>query len=108
MSVPQTVSIDRSLVVSREYVVKTRFVSVSQIDLMCTDRMSVGDVAQAYQKALQMGECGSWPPPVGYWSKTDGRFKLTDGRHEFVARLMLGHRELFVAWVAKDESSTNQ
>ncbi len=95
---PQATYHDRSLVVPRSHVVKTAWVATSRVHLAHPAPMAVGDVDRAFQRVLHRGpENGGWPPPVGYW---DGEtFILTDGRHEYLATLMHGQRELFVAWV---------
>jgi hypothetical protein len=97
MSTPESFPVDRSMRVDPGEVVRTAWVSVEEVRLACRDRMAVGDVAAAYQRVLARGESAGWPCPVGFW---DGaRFVVTDGRHEFVATLMLGRRRLLVAWV---------
>ena len=57
-----------------------------------------GEVERAYRRQLELGSDQSWPPPTGYW-RTDRRFVLTDGRHRYVASLMLGMEFLLVAWL---------
>ena len=59
--------------------------------------MTPGDVGQAYQRLLQCGASQPWPCPTGSWGE-DGVFDLVDGRHQHLAAIMLGHRELLVAW----------
>lgn len=65
-------------------------------------RMAAGDIEGAMRKVLQMGECGSWPPPNGVW-REDGRFIIYDGRHEYMARLALGFDKIFVCWLAEKD-----
>jgi hypothetical protein len=89
--------IDRSLAVRPGQIVKTGYVDVFKCRLACRERMAVGDVAGAYQKLLQLGENSAWPCPNGHW---DGQqFVIHDGRHEYVAAVMLGRTHLFVAWL---------
>jgi hypothetical protein len=97
VSTPDVFAEDRSMRVGPNQVVVTGWVDVEQVQLACRARMAVGDVDRAFQRVLQRGECGGWPPPVGYWA--EGRFVLTDGRHEYLACLMHGHARMFVAWV---------
>lgn len=92
----EVVRIDRSLSIDRHQTVKTGWIPIHTVKLACTVPMSMGDVDRAYQRVLNNGP-GSWPPPVGHFD--GGAFVLSDGRHEFVARLMLGQQEMFVAWV---------
>lgn len=88
---------DRSLTVPRGAIVRTGYVAVENVRMACRERMSVGDVDRAFQKRLQHGDAQPWPCPNGRW---DGeRFELHDGRHEFIATLMLGHTHLLVAWI---------
>jgi hypothetical protein len=94
---PVALAEDRSLVVPPGSRVRTDYVAIDRISLACRDRMAVGDVDRAYQWQLQLGNQQRWPCPVGRW---DGeRFVITDGRHQYVASLMLGMEHLLVAWV---------
>jgi hypothetical protein len=96
------IAADRSMLVSPGQVVKTGYVDLFKCRLACRDRMAVGDVATAYQKLLQLGSGSAWPCPNGRW---DGDvFEIHDGRHEYVAAVMLGRTQLFVAWI-EDGSS---
>ena len=88
---------DRTLRVPAGATVATGYVAIENIILACRERMAVGDVNQAYQKALQLGSDQSFPPPNGRWE--GDRFIVHDGRHEVVARLMLGCTHVFVAWL---------
>lgn len=96
--------IDRSLVISRHQHVRTGWVPIHRVQLACAAAMSIGDVDQALRKIVNNGD-GSWPPPVGYWLDDQQTFCLTDGRHEWVARIMRGQRELFVAWVEEPRAT---
>lgn len=89
-------SVDRSMAVAPGQIIETGYVPVENVVLACRERMAVGDVNTAYQKRLQLGDHQSWPPPRGHWR--GDRFVVVDGRHEFVAALMLGQSHLFVAW----------
>lgn len=88
---------DRSLQIPAGAVVKTGYVDIFKVKLACRERMAVGDVDRAYQKKLQLGSSQSWPPPNGYWE--GDTFVIQDGRHEYIASVMLGHTHLFVAWI---------
>lgn len=91
---------DRSIAVPPGYVVQTGYVEIYRIRLACRERMAIGDVDRAYQRQLQLGEHQAWPCPRGHW---DGDiYVLVDGRHSYVATLMLGFEHLLVAWVVKD------
>lgn len=103
MSSPVTFAVDRTMVIPSGSIVKTQYVSIDQIKLSCRARMAVGDVDTAYRKRLGLGNAQPWPCPVGHWS--GDRFVITDGRHEYVAALMLGVENLLVAWVSATEDT---
>ena len=88
---------DRSLLVAPGQVVRTGYVDVFKCRLACRDRIAVGDVGEAYQKLLQVGNQSVWPCPNGHWE--GDVFVIADGRHEWLASVMLGRGEVFVAWV---------
>lgn len=96
-SVPVSIAADRSLAVPPGMLVRTGYVAVHKVRLACRDRMAVGDVKEAYEKLLQLGSHQPHPSPNGYW---DGdTFVIKDGRHQYVASLMLGHEHMLVAWL---------
>ena len=96
--------LDRQLVVPPGQRVATGYVPVDQVRLACHDRMAVGDVERPYQRRIQLAPAQPWPPPVGAW-KGEGeqlRFVIEDGRHDYVAALMLGYEWILVAWLELD------
>jgi hypothetical protein len=94
---PQLTTPDRHMAIPAGYLVITGYVSVEKVRLGCRDRMSVGDVETAYRKLLQLGDQQPFPCPNGEW---DGdTFVIHDGRHEYVASLMLGKNYILVAWI---------
>lgn len=99
MDAPVACAEDRSIAVPAGHVVVTGYVAVEDVRLACRDRMAIGDVDRAYQRRLQLADRQPWPCPRGHW---DGeRFVIVDGRHEFVAALMIGHSHLLFAWTAR-------
>lgn len=94
---PVRIAEDRSLLVPQGKVVRTGYVDVFACRLACRDRMSVGDVDRAYQKLLQCGADQPFPCPNGQWPEE--QFVIHDGRHAYVAALMLGWSHLLVAWI---------
>lgn len=97
MSAPVSFALDRSMKVPPGHIVKTGYVDVFKIKLACRDRMAVGDVGAAYQKLLQLGDHEQFPCPTGKWK---GKiFELHDGRHQWVASIMLGKTHMLVSWV---------
>ena len=88
---------DRSLLVPAGRRIVTGYVETHRVRMACRDRMSIGDVERAYRRQLSLGSSQAWPCPVGEW---DGdTFVLLDGRHAYVAALMLGIEWLLVAWI---------
>lgn len=97
MTQPAAFAPDRSLLVGPGQVVKTGYVDVWQCRLACRAPMAAGDVADAYRKALQFGDRSEWPCPNGRW---EGEvFWIHDGRHSWIASVMLGKTHILVAWV---------
>jgi hypothetical protein len=107
--VPESLRREESTAAMREWagptvppghVVLTGYVQVE--DVVClvqlASQLNPAAVERAYREQLAEGASQAWPPPSGYW-REDGRFVLTDGRHRFVAALMLGMRHLFVCWL---------
>ncbi len=89
---------DRCINVPPGQVVQTGYVDVFRVRLACRERMAVGDVDRAFQKLLRAGHHQPFPCPVGAW---DGdTFILHDGRHEWIASLMLGKTHILVAWLS--------
>lgn len=99
MTTPVSVALDRSLVVPNGRLVLTRWVSVWRCELACRDRMAVGDVQIAYNRLIQQDGHALWPLPTGRWNDDGSKFIIHDGRHEYIAALMLGHTHILVAWV---------
>jgi hypothetical protein len=88
---------DRSFAVPAGAIVRTGYVAVDKVRLKCRARMAIGDVEAAHRRLLQLGSACSFPPPNGRW---DGEtFEIADGRHEYVAALMLGRSHILVAWM---------
>lgn len=87
---------DRSISVQPGHRVVTGYVPIEQIRMGCRDRMSVGDVEAAYRRQLALGSNQAWPCPNGKWH--GDRFTIHDGRHAYVAALMIGLTHLLVAW----------
>lgn len=100
---PQLTTPDRHMTVPAGYVVVTGYVSIEKVRMACRARMAVGDIEVAYRKLLQLGEQQPFPCPNGEW---DGDiFVIHDGRHEYVASLMIGKEYILVAWLAPQPQS---
>lgn len=92
--------IDRSILVPRSKYICTAWITVSTCTLGNHAPMSPEAVEKAYRRLLSQGDAASWPPPNGEW--LGDRFVIHDGRHEYIASLMLGRTEILVAWMADD------
>lgn len=84
-------------------IVRTGYVPVESVILACRDRMAIGDVERAMQRRMACAPGQPWPCPVGEWR--GGRFVLYDGRHEFIAALMLGVEHVLMAWIEPASNS---
>jgi hypothetical protein len=95
---PSFVAPDRSMRVPPGMVVRTGYVSVWKCQLGSRASMAVGDVADAHRRLLQLGPDTLWPCINGEWSGSEV-FVIHDGRHEYIASLMLGRAYVLVAWL---------
>lgn len=93
--------IDRSLRISRNQWVRTDWIPIDACSMGNRDRMSPEAVESKYRRLLCMGDDAPWPPIIGRWDKD--RFVILDGRHEYIASLMLGREKVFVCWIIEDE-----
>jgi hypothetical protein len=67
--------------------------------------MAVGDVEAKYRQLLCQGDAAVWPPITGTWSGS--RFSVSDGRHQFIASLMLGREKVLVAWITHEDPAAD-
>lgn len=88
---------DRALAVPPGALLRSAYVPIHTIRFANKSRMSVGDVARAYRRALRLGPRQQHPTPNGAWD--GGWFVVADGRHTVVALLMLGFEYVLVTWV---------
>lgn len=93
---------DRSISVGPHQFVQTAWVDIDCCKLGSRVPLSPGSVEQKFRRLLCLGECAPWPPIVGHWE--GDRFVVDDGRHEFVASLMIGRAAVFVCWLATLET----
>lgn len=100
---PVTMGQDRTISVPPGHTIATAYVPVDAVRLACRDRMALGDVDLAYQRRLQMGDHQPFPCPTGRWE--GDRFVIHDGRHEYIATLMLGISHILVAWIVPPSGS---
>ena len=88
---------DRHFAVPPGHIVRTAYVDVFGVRIACRERMAVGDVAEAFQKLLRAGCDQPFPCPNGHWEHRT--FVIDDGRHEWLASIMLGKTHILVAWL---------
>lgn len=88
---------DRALLVPPGKVIHTGYVGVFNVVLDNRERIAVGDIDRAFQRILQQGDACQWPCPNGHWE--GDTFHIHDGRHEWVASVMLGKTHILVAWI---------
>jgi hypothetical protein len=89
---------DRSMCVQPHQLVRTAWVDIDLCRLGFRMPMSPEAVEKKFRRLLNIGECAPWPPVVGHWEGE--RFVIDDGRHDYLAALMLGRDKLFVCWLA--------
>lgn len=78
-------------------VVRTAWVDIDLCRLSFRLPMSPEAVEKKYRRLLNLGDGAPWPPVVGHWE--NGRFVVCDGRHDYLAALMIGREKLFVCWL---------
>ena len=88
---------DRSLAVRPGQLVRTAWINIDEARLGCRVTMSPEAVEKKFRRLLCLGDCAPWPPIVGHWEA--GRFVVCDGRHDYLAALMIGRARLFVCWL---------
>src|SRR5690242_6326972 len=88
---------DRSMCVQQYQVVETAWVDIDLCKLGSRSMMSPEAVERKFRRLLNIGDAAPWPPVVGHWQGP--RFVVDDGRHDFLAALMLGREKLFVCWL---------
>lgn len=88
---------DRSMCVQPSQVVQTAWVDIDLCKLGCRSPISPEAVEKKFRRLLNIGDCAAWPPIVGHWEGE--RFLIDDGRHDFLASLMLGREKVFVCWL---------
>lgn len=78
-------------------VVRTAWVDIDLCRLSFRLPMSPEAVEKKYRRLLNLGDGAPWPPVVGHWE--NGRFVVCDGRHDYLAALMIGREKQFVCWL---------
>jgi hypothetical protein len=88
---------DRSMCVQPDQIVRTAWIEIDLCKLGCRVPMSPEAVEKKFRRLLNLGDAAPWPPIVGHWEGE--RFLVDDGRHDYLAALMLGRERLFVCWL---------
>lgn len=61
--------------------------------------MAIASVKEKIDQFTHIKTGEAYPLPLGAWQ--DGRFHLWDGRHRYIAALMLARETMLVAWIEK-------
>jgi hypothetical protein len=77
--------------------VRTAWVDIDLCRLGNRAQMSPEAVEKKFRRLLNLGDCAPWPPVVGHWAGE--RFTICDGRHDYLASLMIGRDKIFVCWL---------
>ena len=88
---------DRSMCVQPDQIVRTAWIDVDLCVLGSRLPMSPEAVEKKFRRLLNIGDAAPWPPIVGHWEGE--RFLVDDGRHDYLAALMLGRERVFVCWL---------
>lgn len=86
-------------VVPRGCVERQGYVPMGRITLGDPGRIDPAAVTEKYRELIHLTYTGAQPspPPVGRWLD-DGTFEIIDGRHHWLALVMLGYRTFLVRW----------
>lgn len=88
---------DRSLRVEPDQNVRVEWVDIDCCKLGCRVPISPEAVEKKFRRLLNLGAASAWPPIVGHWEYD--RFVVDDGRHEYLASLMIGRSRVLVCWI---------
>ena len=88
---------DRSMCVQPDQTVRTAWIDIDLCKLGGRVPMSPEAVEKKFRRLLNLDQAAPWPPIVGHWRGE--RFLVDDGRHDYLAALMLGRERLFVCWL---------
>ena len=88
---------DRSMCIQPDQLVRSGWIDINCCKVGSHVQMSPEAVEKKWRRLLQQGEAACWPPIVGHWEGE--RFVVCDGRHEFIASLMIGRTKIYVAWL---------
>jgi len=92
------------MIIPAGQVLKTGYVRTADVVFPMTGAaMSITEVKEKITQFTAIKEAQAYPLPVGRWE--GGRFLLWDGRHRYIASLMLGREKMLVAWLEAENNS---
>jgi hypothetical protein len=89
--------------IPKGHILKSAYIPIEDIVFTCDVPMGVEGVRDKINQWLSHKEGQSYPLPVGEWK--DGKLHLWDGRHRYIAALMLARKSMLIAWVEKGEEN---
>lgn len=90
------------MIVPAGHVIRSAHVPTADIEFpMDGGPMAVASVEEKVRMFTGMGDGEPYPLPVGSWR--GDRFRLWDGRHRYIASLMLGRATMLVCWTEADD-----
>ena len=92
-----TFTIDRTISVPPGSIVRTGYVPIEKIRLSSYENLSLPDIKEKYEIFKQNAPNQIFPCPIGNWEQVN--FVIVDGRHAFVALMILGMSHILVAWI---------
>jgi hypothetical protein len=87
------------VIIPAGHILKSGYVNTSEIVFPHhhADPMAVAAVEDKVRQYTSIKEGSAYPLPIIEW--IDGKPVLKDGRHRYIASLMLGRKTMLVAWV---------
>jgi hypothetical protein len=85
------------MMIDEGHVMRSAYVKTAEIVFPMGGRpMAVASVEEKVRRASAYPGREFYPLPVGKW--VERRFHLWDGRHRYIAALMLGQETMLVCW----------
>lgn len=85
------------MIIKSGQILKSGYVPTNEIVFQNDVPMAVASVKEKIDQFTSIGDNQAYPLPLGKW--IDDKFHLWDGRHRYIASLMLGRKTMLVAWV---------
>lgn len=90
------------MIIPEGHILVTGYVPTNEIVFHSECVMSVTDVKEKITQQTHIRGGTAYPVPIGDWR--DGRFHLWDGRHRYIAALLLNRKTMLVGWVIRPET----